>query len=241
MANIDEPPPGSAARLFSVVGDERRSATISTCGEFRYSLTRAWQPEGYHPRGWLVVVGLNPSTADHALDDATMKRVRSFAKAHDAEGFTMLNLYGFRSTNPRAMWQRIREGGDAVGPQNDATMRTCFADLATRPGFHLVAAWGAGSGAQARDLPAFRRRVFEVCRIAREAGARWETLWINADGSPKHPLYIDASERLRPWPDGLHLRCGSCGKLSGHPDVDKAGSVHVECTEAGSFAWVATR
>jgi hypothetical protein len=54
--------------LKQAVLETRTSADISTCGRYRYRLTRQLDP---HVRS-LTFVMLNPSTADAAVDDAKL-------------------------------------------------------------------------------------------------------------------------------------------------------------------------
>ena len=78
------------------------SATFSPCRRWRYTLLRRWEPAN------LIVVafiGLNPSTADETLDDPTIRRCIGFAKAWGAGGMYMLNLFGWRSTDPAGCWR----------------------------------------------------------------------------------------------------------------------------------------
>jgi hypothetical protein len=56
---------------------ESGPAIFSPCHLYRYTLSRTWEEE--LPR--LVVIGLNPSTADHRQLDPTLRRVRNFAQA----------------------------------------------------------------------------------------------------------------------------------------------------------------
>ncbi|MDR2027681.1 MAG: DUF1643 domain-containing protein [Prevotellaceae bacterium] len=48
----------------------------------------------------LVVLGLNPSTADDKTPDQTITRVMGFAEGTKHDGFVMINLYPLRATNP---------------------------------------------------------------------------------------------------------------------------------------------
>lgn len=56
-----------------------RHAKISDCGKYRYSLSRRWG-EIRAGRPPIVFVMLNPSTADHTVDDPTIRRCIAFAK-----------------------------------------------------------------------------------------------------------------------------------------------------------------
>lgn len=51
----------------------------------------------------LIIIALNPSTADEKLPDDTMKRVVPYMEINGFDGFVMLNLYPLRSTNPKVL------------------------------------------------------------------------------------------------------------------------------------------
>ena len=74
------------------------TALFSGCGQYRYRLTRTWGPAAH-----VVFIGLNPSTADAALDDPTIRRCSAFARSWGFDGLIMLNAWAFRSTHPPAL------------------------------------------------------------------------------------------------------------------------------------------
>ena len=49
----------------------------------------------------LVIIGVNPSTADAYESDPTITKVEKLASAWDYDGFLMLNLYPVRESNPK--------------------------------------------------------------------------------------------------------------------------------------------
>lgn len=49
----------------------------------------------------LIVMGVNPSTANDKQPDATMRRVIGYAEKNHFDGFLMINVYPVRSTNPK--------------------------------------------------------------------------------------------------------------------------------------------
>lgn len=55
----------------------------------------------------LIVVGVNPSTANDKKPDATMRRVLGYAERNKFDGFLMINVYPIRSTNPHNLPQNI--------------------------------------------------------------------------------------------------------------------------------------
>lgn len=161
------------------------TATISPCGRYRYDLTRSWDAA----RGELLVVMLNPSTADAAVDDPTIRRVMRFADDHGFGELRVMNLYAFRASDPAA----LRQADYAVGPENDERLRSAL--IAARDGKQLaqthsiLAAWGASQWAP--------HRAGKVMALA--AGLRWACLGTTKSGSPRHPLYVPASQRMVPF------------------------------------------
>ncbi len=159
---------------------DRRSADISTCGLYRYTLHRPCEVR--HPeRGTAAFVMLNPSTADATLDDPTIRRCRGFAKAWGCAGLTVMNLYALRSTDPAALWRAL----DPVGPENDYHLRRTAREYGD-----VVCAWGAGARPE---------RVRQFLRLMDGTSARLWCLGVTKDGSPRHPLYVRADQPLIPW------------------------------------------
>jgi len=155
------------------------SAIISSCGQYRYRLTR--DPHDlYATRGPALFIMLNPSTADAAIDDPTIRRCSSFAKAWDCAGLVVANLYALRATNPSDLWKHA----DPVGQDNDMHLAALIREHET-----VVCAWGANARpdrvAQVKAM--FHRLSRPVC------------LGVTAAGAPRHPLYISAGQTLIPW------------------------------------------
>jgi hypothetical protein len=155
----------------------RRWGEMQSC--YRYRLTRRWR------RGsTLAVVGLNPSTADRYRDDATTRRVTGLAKTLGHGGFVLVNLYGFRSTDPAGLVTTQ----DPVGPGNDAAIRT-----AAREADQILLAWGAAG----ERVPGFVDRVAQVHRIL--AHCRCWSQGVTTAGHPRHPLYNSAAVQPYAW------------------------------------------
>lgn len=155
------------------------SAVISECGRYRYELRRVWDPTG----PLLEFVMLNPSTADASVDDPTIRRCVAFAKAWGYGGIVVRNLYALRATNPEALLNY--SGGDAYGPRNDEFIGSNIADC-------TIAAWGAHAATLAPNAVA-AIKVLQMCR------PRLYCLGTNANGSPKHPLYVPSSRTPIQW------------------------------------------
>lgn len=153
-------------------GTMNGSAEISQCERYRYSLTREW--DGSRP--WCCFIGLNPSTADANIDDPTIRRCIGFAKAWGYGNMLMLNPFAFRTPSPREMFIALKRGTDIVGgPKN---FFPAIQSRIDRAGV-TVAAWGSHAGD--RGMMALRQL------------RNLHYLALNADGSPKHPLYLKAN------------------------------------------------
>lgn len=143
------------------------SAMFSPCRLYRYALWRDWNA---NPA--CVFIGLNPSTADETNDDPTIRRCIEFARSWGYGSICMLNLFAFRSTDPKAMLK----ASEPVGPDNDEVIREACSGAAV-----VVAAWGKRGQHMGRD-----RKVLAMVRDLK-------CLKVNQDGTPQHPLYLPAT------------------------------------------------
>lgn len=121
---------------------------------------------------------LNPSTADAAKDDATIRRCVAFATAWGCGGIVVVNLYAWRAPTPEDLWRAERDGQNIVGPENDSTIIAALRDPATST---RLAAWGAHA------KPA---RIAEVCDLVRDERVDLVCLGRSRSGAPRHPLWL---------------------------------------------------
>lgn len=165
--------------LFDVEPPMRRGAVISDCDRYRYRLGRAWDDS--LPAATFVM--LNPSTADAAVDDPTIRRCLGFARAWGCGSLLVVNLYAWRATNPA----ELAVADDPVGPGNDDFIAGAAA-VAAYDRAPLVAAWGANARPE---------RVAQV--IALPGMDRLTALALTKAGQPRHPLYLKADLKPQPW------------------------------------------
>lgn len=149
----------------AILGD----ACISDDELYRYWLTRSWAS---HSGQEAVFVLLNPSKANALVNDPTVTRCIGFARAWGYDRLRILNLFAFRATDPK----ELAAAADPIGP----LCLTYLEDGLLNAGV-VIAGWGAHKRAAARalDIPPLATRPLMA-------------LAINADGSPKHPLYVRA-------------------------------------------------
>jgi hypothetical protein len=132
---------------------------------------------------------LNPSTADHLTDDATITRCTSRAVAGGFGRLDVVNLFPLRATDP----DELLGHPDPVGPREKGLSADGAILDAIDRAHTVICAWGAHSAAAPRAA--------EVMDLIRMTGMRNKLyhLGLNKDGSPKHPLYIAASTRPKPF------------------------------------------
>lgn len=158
-------------------------AVISDCGKYRYRLERHAIGSGAGAVAWIMV---NPSTADAANDDATIRRVIGFS---DRLGFGWLivgNVFAYRSTDIKG----LASVNDPIGPDNEQHLREIMREAQT-----VIVAWGP----VAKVPKLHRRRYQRVVRIAQELGVTLHCLGTANDGHPRHPLMLSYSSELQPW------------------------------------------
>lgn len=159
------------------------SAVISSCLNYRYSLTRELASPDTDT---VLFVMLNPSTADGSSDDPTINRLRGFASYWGYGRFTVGNLYAYRTPSPKALWDAKAAGVDIVGPDNMLILQGLASEA-----HDVVVAWGAHA---ARDPAHAVSVLIQLREIVGEVCCLTET----KDGWPGHPLYLPKS--LRPVP-----------------------------------------
>lgn len=174
-----------------------RRTIFSSCRKYRYTLWRDWSEElknsgvfftedpyaAYHigtPDSYVQFIGLNPSTADENLDDPTIRRCIGFSKAWGFGAFCMTNLFAFRATDPKVM----KNCDSPETPDLSLTNRQHIMSIASEAGL-VIAAWGThGShmGLGADTILCFNQNKIKIHHLG-----------LNADGTPKHPLYLKSS------------------------------------------------
>ncbi len=160
----------------------RRGATFDPTGRYRYTLWRSW--DSSLPR--LAFVMLNPSTADHRRDDPTIRRCIGFARDLGYGALVVVNLFAYRTPEPRELSRAARP----IGPRNDHFLRA-----ARRRAADTIVAWGAHGGLHDRD-----REVLALLSGPRRRPLL--CLGTTARGHPRHPLYLARTTRPRPFCPG---------------------------------------
>ncbi len=139
---------------------------MSHCGKYRYALWRIWD----NSKPIVAFIGLNPSTADFVADDPTIRRVKGFSKAWGFGGIYMLNLFAWRSTDPKVL------------PTVEDPIGECDKWLLypTKKIHTVVFAWGSNPAIKIKNRAARVSEMFPNAICLKK----------NKDGNPWHPLYV---------------------------------------------------
>ena len=140
---------------------------FSHCRQYRYTLRRSF----LFGDKKICFVMLNPSTATSRFDDPTTRRAVAFAQRMNCKEYLAVNLFAFRSTDPKGM--RLVE--NPVGPKNNEYLlaASLWAD-------EMIIAWGSGGKYKNRDE--------EVLALLQD-----RNLWClgkTKSGHPRFPLYL---------------------------------------------------
>ena len=127
----------------------RRSANISRCDTYRWSLRRWWGFGEDRPDAGLVLpwIMLNPSHGDSDLDDLTLHRIIGFSWRWGFDGILVVNLFPYRSPKPSALQEWLRWDQRQDWNARDALWanQTHVAGL-LRSFDAAMAAWGSPGG-----------------------------------------------------------------------------------------------
>lgn len=166
-------------------------AVFSECDRWRYLLTRTW--DKISPPRIATWIMCNPSTADAFVLDPTIRRCVAFSKREGCTALIVVNVYAWRSTDPKA----LNGNREAFGRHNATHIRQALreADVA-------IAAWGSfrASGSDGTSwsayLPGSGGAHGVVKAIASEVGKPLHALRVTRGGDPGHPLYVPAAAPL---------------------------------------------
>lgn len=158
------------------------SAVISLCGQYRYRLERDVQMDGLT----FAYFGVNPSTADATINDATVRKWIGFTKVNGGRRFIVGNVFAFRSTDVKALMR----ADDPIGPENHAHLMQIAADADV-----LVPCWGDTKKVTGALRHAFGHLFVELVATGKPV----RTFGLTASGDPKHPLMLGYDTPLADW------------------------------------------
>jgi len=156
----------------AAVDTMEKDAKFSDCGKYRFWLSRIW--ENRLPK--LMLIGLNPSTANAETDDPTIRSIIRIVGYNGFGGFYMTNLFPYITPKPSEL-----DRSDKMLDYNDHIL------MRLRIGIpNICFCWG----------------TFDVLgrdKVIKELFPHASCLGMNKDGSPKHPLFLKTKTDLIPY------------------------------------------
>lgn len=140
------------------------SAIFSRNKKYRYVLERIWDDQ----LPAVMIIGLNPSTADAEHNDPTIYKCIKLAKFWGFGSLVMVNLFAFKATDPKD----LLKAEDPVGKRNTWYIRKYLKEVDV-----VVGAWG--------NHGVHRGRAYRVMRWL----PPFKVIGVNKSGMPVHPLY----------------------------------------------------
>lgn len=158
------------------------SAILSPCKQYRYRLDRVIGITG----PVYAFFGVNPSTADASLDDATVRKWIGFCKRWGASRLIVGNVFAYRATDVRELTKVNDPHGPDIGVH--------ITDIITEADI-LVPCWG-----NTTKVPPTLKFFFDALMDALvSSGKPVMHFGLTNAGNPKHPLMLGYSTPLRPW------------------------------------------
>lgn len=149
------------------------SAVISPCGKYRYRLERKLADAG----PVYAFFGINPSTADACIDDATVRKWTGFCRRWGASRFIVGNAFAYRSTDVTTLAAVDDPFGPDIGDHITDILNE--ADI-------LVPCWGNVS-----KVPLRLQGAFDILMDAlTSSGKPVRCFGFTKAGDPKHPLML---------------------------------------------------
>lgn len=153
--------------------DVHGDAVFSACRRYR-TVLRRWKGDEF-PSSYALFIGMNPSTAEGHVDDPTIAREWGFTVREGYAGYMKVNVGDYRATFPKDL---LQPGVIATSPDNLPAI------LAAAEKASLVVIC---HGKLNKVLAAAGANMTAALQVA---GVPLNCFGTNADGSPKHPLYL---------------------------------------------------
>lgn len=168
-------------------------------GAHRLALIRIWD----RSLDYVMICGLNPSTADGEDDDPTIRKEVGFSKRLGFGGFVKVNAFSYRATAQRDLVRAFKDGSavsPALGPgrnmtENEGTIVAQLCLLQAHNGSWrppIILAWGNPPSVVMQDA------LDDMVRFLRPLGVLhcWGR---TKSGNPRHPVRLAYATPLELW------------------------------------------
>ena len=146
------------------------NAIFSEDRTHRYALIREWDLN----KPSLMIVALNPSSADEKTDDPTIRRCIGFAKKWGFGKLIVTNLFSFRTSSPKNLFN----SKNPIGNKNDFWLKKLSKEVDM-----VVLAYG--------NHGKFNNRHNEILKIIKNPHCIKKA----KTGMPMHPLYLKYTKK----------------------------------------------
>lgn len=162
--------------LLSASVPREDTAVFSSCGTFRFSLTRELGGDRA-----CVFLGANPSKANATENDPTIRKDIGYAERWGCGRLIKVNVAAYVATDPDDMYAAAKAGIDVYGgADNDRAILESIIAVRESRGLFVVA-----SG----NIIPLERLYPVIARIEAEGVTPW-CLGTNQNHTPKHELYL---------------------------------------------------
>lgn len=151
-------------------------AVFSPCGKYRYLLRRRFSQ--HDPKKTAFFCAVNPSIADHEVDDPTVRRMVNLSTREGCDAMVLVNAGAYVATDPRDFRKQFKTGVDVIGPENEKFIRESVENSAL-----VVVCWG--NGGAFKDIGI---RAYET--IVKYFKGTVYCLGKTKHGHPRHPLFL---------------------------------------------------
>lgn len=156
-----------------LINEDGKSAVLSSCERYRYRLDRRISSRG----PVYAFFGINPSTADATIDDATVRKWRGFVTRWGGSRFVVGNIFAFRATDVT----ELACAEDPIGPENFSYMM----QIGFEADF-IVACWGD----RAKLPKSLRAKCDWAADVLEGFGKPVMCFGKSKGGDPLHPLML---------------------------------------------------
>ena len=152
----------------------------------------------------LVCFGINPSTATPNHLDNTLKSVERLSLFNGFDSWVMLNIYPQRATNPKDIHETI---DNKIHKRNVDFIRKIF----SLKKVHIWAAWGTLIEKRPFLIPC----LGDIYNLSLKYNCSWVRIGEESKkGHPHHPLYLNSSEKIKPFPMENYIEKISSGFIN---------------------------
>lgn len=166
----------------------------------------------------LICMGVNPSTAEPAMLDNTLKSVDRVCEANGYDSWIMLNIYPQRATNPDDMHE-FRD----FHLESENLLHIKGIVKGKQPA--IWAAWGT----VITKRPYLLNCLYQIVDLSKQYDCKWFRAGrVSKQGHPHHPLYLEKSEILRDFDIDDYVRKASVEKVFSQIKRLKNNSIEIE-------------